>query len=129
MSRRGRPLLSWQFGCKVPENVPEKTPGAWLTKLSITAPGLREREGWAGLVLGELVLRAVQSTSEHDETTPPLLLFTACVLAPCDRNMPAVTGVGWAALQYMGVAWAGDGEAVGLGAGLCWQAGAMGTRV
>lgn len=43
MSRRGRPLLSWQFGCSVPEKVPEKTPGAWFTKLSITAPGLRER--------------------------------------------------------------------------------------
>lgn len=25
-----------------PENVPEKTPGAWLTKLSMMAPGLRE---------------------------------------------------------------------------------------
>lgn len=25
----------------MPEKVPEKTPGAWLTKLSITAPGLR----------------------------------------------------------------------------------------
>lgn len=42
--------------------------------------------------------------------------------------MPAVTGVGWAALQYIGVAWAGDGEAAGLGVGFCWQAGAMGTR-
>lgn len=28
-------------------------------------------------------------TSEQEETT---LLFTVCVLAPCDRNMPAVTG-------------------------------------
>lgn len=44
MSRRGRPLLSWQLGCKVPEKVPEKTPGAWFTKLSIMAPGLRERD-------------------------------------------------------------------------------------
>lgn len=44
MSRRGRPVLSWQLGCKVPENVPENTPGAWLTKLSIIAPGLRDRE-------------------------------------------------------------------------------------
>lgn len=25
----------------LPEKVPEKTPGAWFTKLSITAPGLR----------------------------------------------------------------------------------------
>lgn len=44
MSRLGRPLLSWQLGCSVPEKVPEKTPGAWFTKLSMTAPGLRERE-------------------------------------------------------------------------------------
>lgn len=26
-----------------PEKVPENTPGAWLTKLSMIAPGLRER--------------------------------------------------------------------------------------
>lgn len=110
MSRRGRPLLSWQLGCSVPagsrgagqcpragtracpaaesqacvgapgrhggsptpptpvyvhaaapgtrtcepchlpEKVPEKTPGAWFTKLSMTAPGLRERD--AGLPTG-----------------------------------------------------------------------------
>lgn len=43
MSRRGRPLLSWQLGCSVPEKVPEKTPGAWFTKLSMTAPGFRDR--------------------------------------------------------------------------------------
>lgn len=43
ISRLGRPVLSWQLGCKVPEKVPEKTPGAWLTKLSMMAPGLRER--------------------------------------------------------------------------------------
>ena len=30
----------------LPEKVPEKTPGAWFTKLSMTAPGLR------GLVSG-----------------------------------------------------------------------------
>lgn len=34
----------------LPEKVPEKTPGAWFTKLSMTAPGLRERE--AGLPPG-----------------------------------------------------------------------------
>lgn len=101
MSRRGRPLLSWQLGCKVPggggrgrcemsssprptsptslpsgpfvaalrevqhhvpEKVPEKTPGAWLTKLSMTAPGLRERAVGAGLLPGELLLRVPQST-------------------------------------------------------------------
>ena len=28
----------------LPEKVPEKTPGAWFTKLSMTAPGLRERD-------------------------------------------------------------------------------------
>lgn len=51
MSRLGRPVLSWQLGCKVPEKVPEKTPGAWLTKLSMMAPGLRERvEGLLPLV-------------------------------------------------------------------------------
>lgn len=36
----------------VPEKVPEKTPGAWLTKLSMMAPGLRERvEGLVPLPL------------------------------------------------------------------------------
>lgn len=51
ISRLGRPLLSWQLGCKVPEKVPEKTPGAWLTKLSMMAPGLRERvEGLVALL-------------------------------------------------------------------------------
>lgn len=101
MSRRGRPLLSWQLGCKVPggggerggcetsspsgstapllptfpqsppgieqhvpEKVPEKTPGAWLTKLSMTAPGLRDRAEGAGLLPGELLLREPQSTWE-----------------------------------------------------------------
>lgn len=122
MSRRGRPLLSWQLGCKVPEKVPEKTPGAWLTKLSMTAPGLRDRLVGAGLLPAELLLRALQSTSEQEETT---LLLTVCVLAPCDRNIPAVTGAGWAALQYMGVACA---EGAGLGAGLCWQVGTTGMR-
>lgn len=33
------------YKSSVPENVPENTPGAWLTKLSIIAPGLRDREG------------------------------------------------------------------------------------
>lgn len=38
-----------------PEKVPEKTPGAWLTKLSMMAPGLRERvEGLLPLPLGLL---------------------------------------------------------------------------
>lgn len=65
ISRRGRPLLSWQLGCKVPEKVPEKTPGAWLTKLSMTAPGLRDRAEGAGLLPGELLLlREPQSTWE-----------------------------------------------------------------
>lgn len=36
--------------CHLPEKVPEKTPGAWFTKLSMTAPGLRERD--AGLPTG-----------------------------------------------------------------------------
>lgn len=96
----------------MPEKVPEKTPGAWLTKLSMTAPGLRERALGAGLLLGEEPPRILQSTSEQDDTT---LLFTVCVLAPCDRNIPAVTGVGWGALQYTGGAGV---EGVGLGAGL-----------
>lgn len=47
---------------RVPEKVPEKTPGAWLTKLSMTAPGLRERAVGAGLLPGELLLRVPQST-------------------------------------------------------------------
>lgn len=106
MSRRGRPLLSWQLGCKVPggggkevsvrqaapqthstitpnihspqklpkpeqhvpEKVPEKTPGAWLTKLSMTAPGLRDRAEGAGLLPGELLLREPQSTWEGRNT-------------------------------------------------------------
>ena len=46
----------------VPEKVPEKTPGAWLTKLSMTAPGLRERALGAGLLLGEEPPRILQST-------------------------------------------------------------------
>lgn len=63
-----------------------------------------------------------QLTSEQEETT---LLFTVCVLAPCDRNIPAVTGAGWGALQYMGGAGA---EGAGLGAGFCWHAGTTGMR-
>lgn len=40
-----------------PEKVPEKTPGAWFTKLSMMAPGLRERvEGPVPLLLALLVL-------------------------------------------------------------------------
>lgn len=50
-------MLSWQFGCKVPEKVPEKTPGAWLTKLSMIAPGLRERVDGLVPLLGLLVLQ------------------------------------------------------------------------
>lgn len=57
ISRLGRPLLSWQLGCKVPEKVPEKTPGAWLTKLSMMAPGLRERVEGLVPLLGLLVLQ------------------------------------------------------------------------
>lgn len=63
-----------------------------------------------------------QLTSEQEETT---LLFTVCALAPCDRNIPEVTGAGWGALQYMGGAGAAG---AGLGAGLCWQAGTTGMR-
>lgn len=63
MSRLGRPLLSWQFGCKVPEKVPEKTPGAWLTKLSMMAPGLREREEELLPLLGLVV--ELQFASGH----------------------------------------------------------------
>lgn len=50
-------MLSWQLGCKVPEKVPEKTPGAWLTKLSMMAPGLRERGEGLVPLLGLLVLQ------------------------------------------------------------------------
>lgn len=39
-----------------PENVPEKTPGAWFTKLSMTAPGLRERaDGPVGVAVAAAV--------------------------------------------------------------------------
>lgn len=63
MSRRGRPLLSWQLGCKVPEKVPEKTPGAWLTKLSMMAPGLRERVEELLPLFGLLLLLVLQFAS------------------------------------------------------------------
>ena len=36
----------------LPEKVPEKTPGAWLTKLSMMAPGFRERDEGVELLLG-----------------------------------------------------------------------------
>lgn len=51
----------------VPEKVPEKTPGAWLTKLSMTAPGLRERALGAGLLPGGEPLRVLQSTCRRGE--------------------------------------------------------------
>lgn len=42
----------------LPENVPEKTPGAWLTKLSMMAPGFRERvEDMELLPLGLLAVQ------------------------------------------------------------------------
>lgn len=40
-----------------PEKVPEKTPGAWLTKLSMMAPGLRERVEGPVPLLGLLGLQ------------------------------------------------------------------------
>lgn len=94
------------------------------------APGARSRLGAAQHQLRtpfpapHLAPSAPQArlTSEQEETT---LLLTVCVLAPCDRNIPAVTGAGWVALQYMGVACA---EGAGLGAGLCWHAGTTGMR-
>lgn len=103
MSRRGLPVLSWQFGCKVPEKVPEKTPGAWLTKLSIMAPGFRDLPEAVGLVF--LVL---QSPSVQDEAA--MLWLAVDALAPCDLNDPAVTEGGRAVLKQVVVA-AGAGLA------------------
>lgn len=76
ISRLGRPVLSWQFGCKVPEKVPEKTPGAWLTKLSMMAPGLRERvEGLLPLLeLLVLQLASGQRTGATGLAWPTSLL-------------------------------------------------------
>lgn len=62
-----------------PENVPEKTPGAWFTKLSMIAPGFRERvEGpvaavaavAAAVPFGLLVLKfACKDTHKHGMAT------------------------------------------------------------
>lgn len=48
-----------------PEKVPEKTPGAWLTKLSMMAPGLRERVEGLEPLLGLLVLQLACRTEQH----------------------------------------------------------------
>lgn len=112
MSRRGLPVLSWQFGCKVPEKVPEKTPGAWLTKLSMMAPGFRDLPEAVGLVF--LVL---QSPSVQEEAA--MLWPLVDVLAPCERKDPAVTDGGRAGLKQV------VGGAGGAGAGMAiagWQA-------
>lgn len=85
MSRRGRPLLSWQLGCSVPEKVPEKTPGAWFTKLSMTAPGLRERG--VGLLPGVEVALLLAGAGQS-------ICSEQAVEAAWDRKEPAVTGEG-----------------------------------
>lgn len=95
MSRRGRPLLSWQLGCSVPEKVPEKTPGAWFTKLSITAPGLRERE--VGLPAGVDVGLAPALAEEEQSICSVHVLG-----AEWDRKEPAVTGEGDAGAGLVG---------------------------
>lgn len=47
-------------GARVPEKVPEKTPGEWLTKLSMTAPGcLNLSEGDGARLLHSLKVGAV----------------------------------------------------------------------
>lgn len=47
-----------------PEKVPEKTPGAWLTKLSMMAPGLRERGEGLEPLLGLLLLQLAWRTKK-----------------------------------------------------------------
>lgn len=84
MSRRGRPLLSWQLGCSVPEKVPEKTPGAWFTKLSMTAPGLRDRG--VGLLPGVDVVLLLAGGEQS--------ISGQVVEAAWDRKEPAVMGEG-----------------------------------
>lgn len=77
----------------MPEKVPEKTPGAWLTKLSMIAPGLRERllRGVLLLlpvllpvlllhVLFVLLVFGLRPTSGHGEAL--VLLFAVVVVAP-----------------------------------------------
>lgn len=87
ISRRGRPLLSWQLGCSVPEKVPEKTPGAWFTKLSIMAPGFRERE--VGLPPGvDVGLARALVAGEQS------ICSGQVVGAEWERKEPAVTGEG-----------------------------------
>lgn len=50
----------------LPENVPEKTPGAWLTKLSMMAPGFRERaEDMELLPLGLLAVQLAYRTERE----------------------------------------------------------------
>lgn len=85
MSRRGRPLLSWQLGCSVPEKVPEKTPGAWFTKLSMTAPGFRDRG--VGLLPGVDVALLLAGGEQS-------ICSGQVVEAAWDRKEPAVTGEG-----------------------------------
>lgn len=101
MSRRGRPLLSWQFGCKVPENVPEKTPGAWFTKLSMMAPGLRERV--EGPVVA--VVAAVAAAAAAAVVVPLGLL----VLQLASGQRTGATGLAWL------MSWLGWPE------GGCWK--------
>lgn len=52
-----------------PEKVPEKTPGAWLTKLSMMAPGLRERAEGLVPLLGLLGLLVLQLAWEEKKNT------------------------------------------------------------
>lgn len=85
MSRRGLPLLSWQLGCSVPEKVPEKTPGAWFTKLSMTAPGFRDR----GVGLPPGVDVALLLTGGEQSICSGQVVEVAW-----DRKEPAVTGEG-----------------------------------
>lgn len=92
MSRLGRPVLSWQLGCKVPEKVPEKTPGAWLTKLSMMAPGLRERvEG----LLPPLGLLGVLVLSGLLGVLLGVLLVLLLVLQLASGQRTGATGLAW----------------------------------
>lgn len=75
----------------MPENVPENTPGAWLTKLSMIAPGLREREG----VLQLLAVLAVQFVSGQGAAGLGLLGELGPADVDCwERRRPSWRGEG-----------------------------------
>lgn len=69
----------------MPEKVPEKTPGAWLTKLSMMAPGLREEE----------------EEEEEEECTEALVSLLG-LLAQLASGQGAAVGVLWGSEAGLG---------------------------